>query len=166
MGNYIAPEKPTDQTLQPSTNETMYCSNCGTKILKTSKFCFNCGAPVAQIPPQQSQPMQQPQQVQQPQVVQQPQPMQQPQIIINNNNSNVNTNRNVQKQYYVGGGKRPKSKWVALFLCVFFGYLGFHKFYEGRTGMGILYLLTFGLCGIGWFLDILALLFKPNPYYV
>lgn len=159
MGNYIAPEKPTDQTLQPSTNETMYCSNCGTKILKTSKFCPSCGAPVARIPPQQSQPMQQPQ------VVQQPQSMQQPQIIINNNNTNVNRNQNIQQQFY-GGWKRPKNKWVALFLCVFFGYLGFHKFYEGRTGMGILYLLTFGLCGIGWFLDILALLLKPNPYYV
>ena len=32
--------------------------------------------------------------------------------------------------------------------------------------MGILYLLTVGLFGIGWFIDCLVLLFKSNPYYV
>lgn len=25
-----------------------------------------------------------------------------------------------------------KNKWVAFFLCLFLGYLGVHKFYEGR----------------------------------
>lgn len=159
MDNNMAPEKTTDQTPQQPKNETMYCSNCGEKIAKTAKFCPHCGAPTAQITAQQSQT------VPQPQPVFQPQPVQQPQIIINNTNSNVNTNQNIQKQYY-GGWKKPKSKWVALFLCVFFGYFGFHKFYEGRIGWGILYLLTFGFCGIGWFIDILAILMKHNPYYV
>ena len=32
--------------------------------------------------------------------------------------------------------------------------------------MGILYLFTFGLFGIGWFIDLIALLFKPNHYYI
>ncbi len=32
--------------------------------------------------------------------------------------------------------------------------------------MGILYLLTWGIFGIGWIIDIFVLLFKPNPYYV
>ena len=32
--------------------------------------------------------------------------------------------------------------------------------------MGILYLLTCGLFGIGWIVDIIIILTKPNPYYV
>lgn len=59
----------------------------------------------------------------------------------------------------------PKSKWVAFFLCLFFGVLGIHKFYEGRVLLGIVYLLTLGLCGVGVFIDLVILLFKPNPYY-
>jgi TM2 domain-containing membrane protein YozV len=44
--------------------------------------------------------------------------------------------------------------------------LGAHKFYEGKTGMGILYILTGGLFYIGVIVDFIALLCKPNPYYV
>ena len=65
----------------------------------------------------------------------------------------------------VPSGKRC-SKWVAFFLCFFLGYLGAHKFYEGKNGMGILYLFTIGLFGIGWLIDTFSLLFKPDPYYV
>ncbi len=62
-------------------------------------------------------------------------------------------------------GKRC-SKWVSFLLCLFLGYFGAHKFYEGKTGMGLLYLFTIGLFGIGWLIDIFALLLKPDPYYV
>lgn len=82
-----------------------------------------------------------------------------PNIIVNNNNANVNQNMNTAY------GKQ-KDKWVAFILCFFFGYLGVHKFYEGRIGSGILYLLTGGIFGIGWFIDTIILLCKPNPYYV
>lgn len=58
-----------------------------------------------------------------------------------------------------------KSKWVSFFLCLFLGPLGIHKFYEGRVLLGILYLLTVGLCGVGVMIDLIILLFKPNPYY-
>lgn len=61
---------------------------------------------------------------------------------------------------------RMKNKWVAFFLCLFLGFLGVHKFYEGRVGAGILYLLTLGLFGIGWLIDCVVLLFKPNPYFI
>ncbi len=60
----------------------------------------------------------------------------------------------------------PKNKWVALMLCIFFGYIGFHKFYEGKTGMGILYLFTAGLFCVGWIADIISLAGKPDTYYV
>lgn len=57
-------------------------------------------------------------------------------------------------------------KSVALLLCIFLGYLGMHKFYEGKVGMGILYIFTMGLFGVGWILDIIIIAGKPNPYYV
>lgn len=43
-------------------------------------------------------------------------------------------------------------------LCLFLGFFGAHKFYRGKTGMGILYLLTAGLFGIGWIVDTIKLL--------
>lgn len=83
----------------------------------------------------------------------------QAQVVINNTNTNVN------KNIGTGYGK-PKNKWVALILCIFLGFLGAHKFYEGKIGMGVLYLFTCGLFGIGIIIDFIALLFKPNPYYI
>ena len=82
-----------------------------------------------------------------------------PNIVINN----ANTNTNVNAAMF---GIKTRNKWVAFLLCLFLGYLGAHKFYEGKIGMGILYLFTVGLFGIGWFIDCITLLFKPNPYYV
>lgn len=58
-----------------------------------------------------------------------------------------------------------KNKWVAFFLCLFFGFLGAHKFYEQRILLGILYVCTMGLCGVGVLIDLVVLFFKPNPYY-
>lgn len=81
-----------------------------------------------------------------------------PNIVINNANTNTNNNIN---QHTAG---RPKNKWIALVLCIF--TICGHKFYEEKIGMGILYLFTMGIFGIGWFIDIISLLFKPNPYYI
>ena len=58
-----------------------------------------------------------------------------------------------------------KNKWVSFFLCLFFGYLGIHKFYEGRVLLGIVYLCTLGFCYLGVIIDLVILFFKPNPYY-
>lgn len=85
----------------------------------------------------------------------------QPQVVINNTNSNVNTNANA-----MAGLPRAKNKWVAFLLCLFLGGLGAHKFYEGKILLGIVYIFTIGLLGIGWIIDLISLLFKPNPYYV
>lgn len=59
----------------------------------------------------------------------------------------------------------PKSKWISFLLCLFFGIFGAHKFYEGRILFGIVYLLTAGFLGLGILVDLIILLFKPNPYY-
>ena len=49
---------------------------------------------------------------------------------------------------------------------IFLGFLGGHKFYEGKGGMGIIYILTCGFLGIGIIIDLIVLLFRNNPYYV
>lgn len=58
-----------------------------------------------------------------------------------------------------------KNKWISFFLCLFFGFFGAHKFYEGRILLGIVYIFTFGLMGFGIIIDLIVLFFKPNPYY-
>lgn len=125
---------------------TKFCKFCGAKIPMDAVVCTACGRQV-ELLQQQAAP--------------------QPNIVINN--ANVNDNVNVNTNDYGGMGyggypARPLNKWVALLLCVFtlFG----HKFYEGKIGMGIIYLFTAGLFGIGWIVDIIALLCKPNPYYL
>lgn len=43
--------------------------------------------------------------------------------------------------------------WIDFFICLFLGIFGVHKFRERKIGIGILYLCTMGLFGIGWFID-------------
>ena len=120
---------------------TKFCKFCGAKIPVDAVICTSCGRQVEEL--KQTQ-----------------QTTQTPNIVINNSNNNVNTN-------VVGGHPgKPKNKWVAVLLCLFLGCVGGHKFYEGKIGMGILYIFTLGLFGIGAFIDLLILLFKPKPYYV
>jgi len=125
-------------------NKTKFCKYCGAKIPEEAIICTACGRQVEEIKSTQSA------------------QSTQPTIVINNENTNANSNIN-----NVGGVKlRPKNKWVALLLCVFLGFLGAHKFYEGKIGMGIIYILTGGLFLIGVIIDFIVLLFKPITYYV
>lgn len=59
-----------------------------------------------------------------------------------------------------------KNKWTALLLCILLGWLGIHRFYEGKIVSGFLYLCTLGFFGIGWLIDIIRIACKPNPYRV
>jgi len=51
-----------------------------------------------------------------------------------------------------------KSRTVALVLCIFLGWLGIHRFYVGKTGTGVLYLLTLGFVGIGVIIDLIMII--------
>lgn len=53
---------------------------------------------------------------------------------------------------------QPKSKLVTLLLCYFLGGWGIHRFYNGKVGTGILWLLTAGLCGVGTVIDFIVIL--------
>jgi hypothetical protein len=46
---------------------------------------------------------------------------------------------------------------VALLLCLFLGVFGVHRFYEGDTKTGLVFLFTGGLFGIGWLIDLFRL---------
>lgn len=115
-----------------------YCKHCGESIPEDAVICTKCGRQVEKIE-QGNAP--------------------QPNVVINNTNT-------ANATAFVAGGGKAKNKWTAFLLCIFLGYFGAHKFYEGKIGLGILYLLTCGLCGFGWIIDTIVLLFKPNPYYV
>ena len=52
-----------------------------------------------------------------------------------------------------------KSRLAALLLCFFLGIPGIHRFYVGKVGTGILWLLTGGLFGIGVIVDFIMILF-------
>jgi len=60
---------------------------------------------------------------------------------------------------------KQKSRTTAFLLCAFFGCLGIHRFYVGKAGTGVLYLLTGGLLTIGAIVDLVRIglgLFKDS----
>ena len=123
--------------------KTKFCKHCGGKIPKDAILCTLYGRQVEEIKSKTEKPS----------------------IVINNDNNNVNTTSNIAQNGAMGYGW-PKNKWVALLLCFFLGCFGRHKFYEWKAGMGVLYIFTVGLFGIGVIVDFITILFRPNPYFV
>ncbi len=125
----------------------MKCPNCGAEIRHDDRYCRYCGGSLA---------------VQQPQPAA-PQPQQQPVTV----NVNQLPPQVVEVHHYhevvrtVQAAKErvsQKSRLVSLILCLLFGWLGVHKFYEGNIFLGLVYLFTFGFAGFGVFVDLLRLL--------
>lgn len=55
-------------------------------------------------------------------------------------------------------GASDKKRLIALLLCFFVGWLGIHRFYVGKVGTGIVWLLTCGVLGIGVLVDLITII--------
>lgn len=64
-----------------------------------------------------------------------------------------------QRQFYMFLKSKRKEKKDLLILALigFFGVAGIQRFVIGEIGMGILYFLTIGFCGIGTIIDLVNL---------
>lgn len=125
----------------------MFCTRCGTQIPDGAAFCPGCGAPADNSPPD-------------------------PQANTGNWNRQYQSSSGQpnygysQPNYgqtpppYYGAGPRPKERLVAIVLCCvgFCGLSGLHRFYTGKIGTGILWLLTGGCFLIGTIIDLISLL--------
>jgi TM2 domain-containing membrane protein YozV len=61
-----------------------------------------------------------------------------------------------QQKSTAGGSE--KKRLPALLLCFFFGALGVHRFYVGKIGTGIIWLVTLGILGIGALVDFIMII--------
>ncbi len=57
-----------------------------------------------------------------------------------------------------------KNPTIMLLIEIFLGEFGIHRFMLGDTGMGVLELLTGGLCGILWLIDLFSVVQKTKEY--
>lgn len=129
---------------------TNKCPQCGAPVDSTVSNCKYCGEKLNFQPAPTLEP-----------VYVSPQPVHIPQQQVSNNG------------YQLDPGINPswpmKSKAVAGLLGIFLGGLGIHKFYMGRIGWGIAYLLFFWTsipAVIGFFEGVIYLVQKEHNFQV
>jgi len=110
----------------------MYCRNCGKELVQTAEFCMTCGTR-----PQKGSKY----------------------CMVCGKETRPEAEICVTCGTRLGraGCAEGKSWFVALILSIFVGWFGVDRFYLGKIGTGILKLLTFGLMGIWWLIDIILI---------
>ena len=109
-----------------------HCPNCGNIIPQNALFCSYCGTAFGG----------------------------QRQMNNNYNNQNYQSFNNPQYSNYGNQNVSDKDWLTLLLLFLFLGGIGVHRFYAGKTGTGILWLLTLGLFGIGNIVDFIMIVTK------
>lgn len=124
----------------------MYCTECGRKIETGYEFCPECGTRI--------------------EIEEEPTGFES-----DDNDSGdifhqkvIAKNAEQNKDFFEETDTIWKNKWAALVLCILFGWLGAHRFYEGKKISGFFYMFTLGAFGLGWLYDIIRLIQQPNPY--
>ena len=107
----------------------MYCRNCGKDVAEKAVMCVACG-----VPPRDGK------------------------KYCQNCGAETDVNAVVCVKCGVKLSTAPDRDWLtALLLSLFVGGLGIDRFYTGQIGLGILKLITFGGCGIWWFVDVVLI---------
>lgn len=106
----------------------MYCRNCGKQISDQAVACVGCG-----VPPMKGK------------------------RFCQSCGEETNLNSEICTKCGVKLTMEGKDFLTTLLLAIFLGALGIHRFYTGKTGTGIVQLLTFGGCGIWVLVDIIMI---------
>ncbi|MBQ5316499.1 MAG: TM2 domain-containing protein [Oscillospiraceae bacterium] len=136
-----------EETIKVVVDDGTTCHACGNKLNPGDLFCRKCGAkvsPAAQSAEQRTY------------------------------SSQGYTRHGYARQRYreTSRGLVPhgyKNKYVSFFLCLFLGVLGVHHFYEGSIGLGLAWLFTGGIFGVGWIVDLIirfVRLFDKDDYFL
>jgi TM2 domain-containing membrane protein YozV/DNA-directed RNA polymerase subunit RPC12/RpoP len=107
-----------------------FCKYCGERIPADAVVCTHCGRQVEELKASGT--------------------------AMNNVNISNNTYNNAPAYESLESDKF-KSTSAVLAALGFFGLGGLHRFYLGKPGTAILYLLTGGLCGLGTFIDLILI---------